>query len=202
MDEPLSNLDARLRAQTGEEFRSLQKRLGITTLYVTHDQDEAMSLSDRIVVMRGGKILQIGVPTEIYQRPLSEAVASFLGSPNLLNATITEVSATPTGLTRFTVQGDGWQGVACSNQSFALGEAVRVIVRPEDLRIGPIAEGSDATWRGEVIASVYRGARRSLRLRTTAGELHFEVPALTAARLGDVLQVEAARSTLWIVAPG
>ncbi len=69
LDEPLSNLDARLRTQMGDEFRKLQKRLGITSLYVTHDQDEAMALSDRVVVMEGGKILQVGSPEEIYQRP-------------------------------------------------------------------------------------------------------------------------------------
>ena len=93
LDEPLSNLDARLRAQMGDEFRSLQKRLGITTLYVTHDQEEAMALSDRVVVMRSGKILQVGPPEEIYQRPNSEVVAAFFGAPNLLDATVTTVEA-------------------------------------------------------------------------------------------------------------
>jgi len=88
LDEPLSNLDARLRAQMGAEFRALQKRLQITSLYVTHDQEEAMALSDRIVVMQAGRVLQIGTPEEIYQRPLSQAVATFFGSPNLLPATV------------------------------------------------------------------------------------------------------------------
>jgi iron(III) transport system ATP-binding protein len=202
LDEPLSNLDARLRTQMGDEFRSLQKRLGITTLYVTHDQDEAMALSDRIVVMRGGRILQIGSPTEIYQRPSSEAVASFLGSPNLLDATVTEIEAAPPDLSRFTVKGDGWQGVAYGNQPFARGQDVRVLVRPEDLRIAPKAGEGDAAWHGEVIASVFRGARRSLRLRTSAGELHFEVPALNEIRLGETVEVEAAKSSLWAIAPG
>ena len=91
LDEPLSNLDARLRTQMGDEFRSLQKRLGITTLYVTHDQDEAMALSDRVVVMRAGKILQVGPPQDIYQRPNSEVIASFFGAPNLLDATVLTV---------------------------------------------------------------------------------------------------------------
>ena len=93
LDEPLSNLDARLRAQMGDEFRSLQKRLGITTLYVTRDQDEAMALSDRVVLMRSGKILQVGPPQDIYQRPNSEVVAAFFGAPNLLDATVTTVEA-------------------------------------------------------------------------------------------------------------
>src|SRR3954471_6480927 len=88
LDEPLSNLDAKLRTQMGDEFRALQKRLGITSLYVTHDQAEAMALSDRVVVMHGGHILQIGTPEEIYQRPVSRLVAAFFGSPNLLDAKV------------------------------------------------------------------------------------------------------------------
>ena len=90
LDEPLSNLDARLRTQMGDEFRKLQKRLGITTLYVTHDQEEAMALSDRVVVMEAGKILQVGTPEEIYQRPTSRSVAAFFGSPNLLEAKVVD----------------------------------------------------------------------------------------------------------------
>src|SRR5215470_3034258 len=89
LDEPLSNLDARLRAQMGEEFRALQRRLGITALYVTHDQEEAMALSDRIVVMQRGRILQTGEPETVYRRPASREVASFFGTPNLIEASVT-----------------------------------------------------------------------------------------------------------------
>ncbi|MFC6974980.1 ABC transporter ATP-binding protein [Halomicroarcula sp. GCM10025709] len=81
MDEPLSNLDAKLRIQTRSELRDLQQQLGITTLYVTHDQEEAMSLADRIAVMNGGRIEQVGTPEEVYRRPDSEFVATFLGDP-------------------------------------------------------------------------------------------------------------------------
>ncbi|HYX02857.1 MAG TPA: ABC transporter ATP-binding protein, partial [Reyranella sp.] len=81
LDEPLSNLDARLRAQMGDEFRALQRRLKITTLYVTHDQEEAMALSDRVVVMQKGRILQIGAPETVYRRPASREVAAFFGTP-------------------------------------------------------------------------------------------------------------------------
>ena len=88
LDEPLSNLDARLRTQMGDEFRALQKRLGITTLYVTHDQEEAMALSDRVVVMHGGQHPADGAPEEIYRRPTSRAVAAFFGAPNLLDAQV------------------------------------------------------------------------------------------------------------------
>ena len=110
LDEPLSNLDAKLRTQTGDEFRALQRRLGITTLYVTHDQEEAMALSDRIIVMHGGKILQIGAPEEIYRRPVRREVAAFFGSPNLLEATATESAPEPDGTYRVRVRGEGWDG--------------------------------------------------------------------------------------------
>src|SRR3954454_22598841 len=110
LDEPLSNLDARLRAQMGDEFRALQRRLKITTLYVTHDQDEAMALSDRVVVMEGGKILQVGSPEEIYQRPVSRAVAAFFGSPNLLEAKVMSCEPESGGRFHLTVAGSNWQG--------------------------------------------------------------------------------------------
>ena len=128
LDEPLSNLDARLRAQMGDEFRSLQKRLGITTLYVTHDQDEAMALSDRVVLMRSGKILQVGPPQDIYQRPNSEVVAAFFGAPNLLDATVTTVEAAANSF-KLGVRGESWQGVAYGDQHFAPGDRVRILGR-------------------------------------------------------------------------
>src|SRR3954470_12462348 len=134
LDEPLSNLDARLRTQMGDEFRALQKRLGITSLYVTHDQEEAMALSDRVVVMQGGKILQIGAPEDIYQRPVSRAVAAFFGSPNLLDAKVTGCDANGDGTFNVAVSGQGWQGHAHANAKFESGEHAVVLVRPENLR--------------------------------------------------------------------
>ena len=88
MDEPLSNLDAKLRVETRSEIRSLQQTLGTTTVYVTHDQEEAMSIADRIVVMRGGGLVQVGTPKELYNEPKNEFVADFIGSPamNLFSA--------------------------------------------------------------------------------------------------------------------
>ena len=85
-DEPLSNLDAKLRAEMRVELRELQRRLDITSLYVTHDQEEALAISDRVIVMNGGKIEQIGTPEEIYNRPHSRFVADFVGSANLIRA--------------------------------------------------------------------------------------------------------------------
>ncbi len=91
MDEPLSNLDAKLREQMRTEIRLIQKRLGITSVYVTHDQVEAMTLSDRIVVMHQGRIEQIGPPTEIYRKPRSRFVADFIGRANFVDATVRDV---------------------------------------------------------------------------------------------------------------
>src|SRR6185369_3106167 len=92
MDEPLSNLDAQLRGEMRREIRSLQRRLGITMVYVTHDQTEAMTMADRIVLMRGGKIEQLGTPEELYERPASAFAASFIGAPpmNLMQVPGTE----------------------------------------------------------------------------------------------------------------
>src|SRR5689334_6973264 len=90
MDEPLSNLDARLREEVRDEIKTLAKKLGITVLYVTHDQVEAMALADRIAVMSAGRILQIGAPRELYDRPATRSVGSFLGSMNELQGTASE----------------------------------------------------------------------------------------------------------------
>ena len=92
LDEPLSNLDAKLREQMRVELKQLQKRLGITTVYVTHDQSEALALSDEIVVFNFGKIIQRGTPQEIYRQPKSQFVADFIGSANFLNGKVKEVA--------------------------------------------------------------------------------------------------------------
>src|SRR5262245_58716071 len=132
LDEPLSNLDTRLRTQMGDEFRSLQRRLGITSLYVTHDQEEAMALSDRVVVMQQGRILQIGAPEEIYQRPRSPAVAAFFGTPNILPANVEECSADGSGAFRLRVRGRDWKRDCRAGEPFSTGEPVMVLVRPEN----------------------------------------------------------------------
>src|SRR5882672_10733676 len=93
LDEPLSNLDAKLRQSMREEIRRLCKSAGLTTIYVTHDQKEALAIADRIAVMQAGRILQIGAPTEVYRRPRSRAVATFIGETNLFKGRVTAVDA-------------------------------------------------------------------------------------------------------------
>src|ERR1700722_16801922 len=110
LDEPLSNLDAKLRLQMGDEFRAIQKRLGMTTLYVTHDQSEAMALSDRVVVMDRGRIQQVGAPEEIYRYPANRTVAAFFGTPNLLDAEVEACARIDARRVRLEVVGQGWRG--------------------------------------------------------------------------------------------
>src|SRR5207249_413386 len=126
-DEPLSNLDAKLRVQMRHEIRALQRRLGITTVYVTHDQEEAMAVSDRIVVMDHGSVVQQGTAEDLYYRPASQFVAGFIGRVNLIAGTATR---TP----------DGSPGVAALGTvivaanlpgGLALGDAVQLLLRPE-----------------------------------------------------------------------
>src|ERR1700742_5102424 len=110
LDEPLSNLDAKLRLQMGDEFRSIQKRLGMTTLYVTHDQSEAMALSDRVGGMDRGRLQEVGAPEEIYRYPANRTVAGFFGTPNLLAANVEACARIDGGRVRLDVAGPGWRG--------------------------------------------------------------------------------------------
>jgi iron(III) transport system ATP-binding protein len=203
LDEPLSNLDARLRTQMGDEFRALQKRLGITSLYVTHDQEEAMALSDRVVVMQAGKILQIGAPEEIYQRPASRAVAAFFGSPNLLDARVTGCAAAANGRFDLTVEGKGWQGHARAGEKFDVGAPVLVLVRPENIQIGTQASinGAQMAWSGKIVHSIFRGPRTSVAIETGGPRLNVEAPALLGARVGDEVRVAVPQGGAWAIRP-
>jgi iron(III) transport system ATP-binding protein len=132
LDEPLSNLDAKLRLRLRDDLRAILKQTGMTALYVTHDQAEAVVLGDRIGVMRDGKLLQIGTPDQIYNRPADLFVANFTGATNELTGTLVGRSG-EFGLVDF---GDGRQGQAALLQKLDLGEKVRIAVRPENIGIG------------------------------------------------------------------
>jgi ABC-type Fe3+/spermidine/putrescine transport system ATPase subunit len=129
LDEPLSNLDAKLRVEMRGEIRRLQKLLGITVLYVTHDQEEALAISDRIAVMRAGRIEQIASPRDIYERPVTPFVASFVGTTNLLNGVLVgrEGDAVEVSVAGATLRLPGVQGNA--------GDKVALSLRPEALRL-------------------------------------------------------------------
>src|SRR2546425_1893518 len=140
LDEPLSNLDAKIRVQVRAEIRTLQKDLGITTVYVTHDQEEALSLSDRVAVMRDGVILQTAPPRELYERPLGRFVAEFVGSNNFLAGTCREIGAdrVVAETTVGTVRGSPTPRVRA-------GGPCVLAVRPQNIALGP---GPENTFEG------------------------------------------------------
>src|SRR5206468_4665123 len=126
-DEPLSNLDAKLRVQMRQEIRDLQRRLAITTIYVTHDQEEAMAVSDRIAVMNEGSIVQEGTALDLYHRPVTEFVARFVGRVNLVAGRIVEVGGTAA---RIDALGSVIT-VSSVPAGLARGASVQLVVRPE-----------------------------------------------------------------------
>jgi iron(III) transport system ATP-binding protein len=151
-DEPLSNLDAKLREQMRGEVRRLQQRLGITSIYVTHDQAEAMALSDRIVVMEAGRVQQAGKPLDIYARPANRFVADFIGRVNFLEGRV--VSVGPGGV-RVDVRGRSLE-VPAASVPLAVGDAATLVVRPETIRLAPSAGASSFT--GTIRRATYLGA--------------------------------------------
>jgi putative spermidine/putrescine transport system ATP-binding protein/spermidine/putrescine transport system ATP-binding protein len=166
LDEPLGALDKSLRESMQVELRLLQRRLGITTVMVTHDQDEAMTLADRIVVMRDGRLEQIGSPAEVYQYPATRFVAGFVGASNFFRGTVE-------GRTGESVL------VCCPNglhltlpAKAAPGDVVTVALRPEAVRVGPDSGGTHTpnTVLGTLEQAVYRGFMVHYYLRLPGGE--------------------------------
>jgi ABC-type Fe3+/spermidine/putrescine transport system ATPase subunit len=146
LDEPLSNLDALLREQMRFEIAQIHKRLGITTMYVTHDQTEAMVISDRIVVLSNGRIMQQGSPQEIYLRPANKFVAGFMGTTTFLSGTVTTVQGEHCVIRT----ADGLELVG-SGRGFAVGSRVSAAVRPEAIELLTGTPGSAAVNRFETV---------------------------------------------------
>ena len=144
-DEPLSNLDAKLREQMRVEIRDLQQRLGITTIYVTHDQVEAMSISDEIVVMNEGRVEQTGTPTQVYARPANVFVADFIGKANILPATATGPAEIELAGVRIGVEGAA---------ALTPGAAVQVVLRPEAIAVS----ANTGDFRGKVLRAMFLGS--------------------------------------------
>jgi spermidine/putrescine transport system ATP-binding protein len=139
LDEPLAALDLKLRKQMQLELKGLQRRLGISFIYVTHDQEEALTMSDRIVVMNAGHVEQIGRAEEIYERPVSEFVAGFIGMSNIIEATVAEVRD---GLSIVNINDSS---VAVQGDVVAAGDRVRLMVRPEKIKLSK--DGADGRAR-------------------------------------------------------
>jgi iron(III) transport system ATP-binding protein len=201
MDEPLSNLDAKLREQMRVELRALQQRLAITTLYVTHDQEEAMVLSDEIAVMHEGRILQVAPPETVYTRPANRAVAAFVGMPNLLPAKVREVRREADGPLAG-VDGDGWDGWCAGPDDLHPGEAITVIVRPEAIQLGRAARVGAApgsTWTGVVTQRFFRGTRNLYTVEAGPHRFHVDAPPDQSFAAGDRVTLTVAAAHTWAV---
>jgi ABC-type Fe3+/spermidine/putrescine transport system ATPase subunit len=163
-DEPLSNLDVSLREETRSELRELVTRLGLTAVYVTHDQEEAFALCDRISVMVGGKLMQTGKPRELYEHPADIAVARFLGRNNLIRAMRLSSSKTTEGEFK-TLDGEHTLHAPITRDELApLNKPVVLAIRPEHVQIAANNEDAENTLRGVVKEIVFAGATSTVRV--------------------------------------
>ena len=195
LDEPLSNLDAKLRVEMRTQIKEIHRKIGRTMIYVTHDQAEALSMADRIAVMRRGRLVQVGTPHELYNRPESAFVANFIGGTNLLRGTLEEVGDLLTVKTQAGI-------VRAKNgvRGMARGEPVFCSVRPESLRLKPAAESSafppsDATNEllAEVQSIMYLGDNEQYSLRLADSVIVHAVehnPITRKAQVGDRLLLQ------------
>jgi iron(III) transport system ATP-binding protein len=176
-DEPLSNLDAKLRRRVRQEIRELQQQLKLTVIYVTHDQEEALAVSDHIIVMDGGRIAQQGTPHELYERPSSRFLADFIGDANLVDG---ELSSGPAG-ERFAAGGLS----APVRANGVRPGAATLAIRPQRLRLADAGRGTIA---GTCKRVAYLGGRTELVVDTPWGELLvFDPEARTSATRGDAV---------------
>ena len=180
LDEPLSNLDAKLRRHVREEIRQIQQRLGLTAVYVTHDQEEAMAVSDRIIVMKNAEIAQQGTPRDLYERPASSFIADFIGDANLLDAEILSSGAE----TRLRLLGQDYTLPLVSD----LKGAARMVLRPHQVHLS--AQPQPGSLPAEVTYAAYLGNNVQYTLASEAGEIFAILPpsAQVFAR-GDMVHV-------------
>jgi ABC-type Fe3+/spermidine/putrescine transport system ATPase subunit len=172
LDEPLSNLDLKLREQMRDEIRRLQRRVGITALYVTHDQGEAMAMSDRIAVMNHGLVEQVGTPREVYERPASLFVARFIGQCTVLEGSLEAIVGTAA---RFVSRAGTGFTVDCEGVAGTAGRAVGLVIRPEFVEVRPsvaMTNGHPAVNAMDAVVeeAVYVGERIDLTLRLAQGD--------------------------------
>jgi iron(III) transport system ATP-binding protein len=186
MDEPLSNLDITLRAETRTQIKQLQQTTRITTVYVTHDQSEALGLSDRIAVMDRGQVVQAGTPAELFGQPAHVFVASFLGNANVLKGRISRVDSDLVGV----VSEDGLRFSVEVKQPYPLDTSVLVAVRPEHIRLGCVDEPFDFKATVEVVE--FQGTSIEYRVRAANQQLRAlaDGSSLTGVKVHDEVGVE------------
>jgi iron(III) transport system ATP-binding protein len=199
LDEPLSNLDAQLREQMRLELKRLQRETGVTTIYVTHDQSEALAISDRIAVMNNGLVAQVGTPKEIYGRPASEFVANFIGRTNLLRGTLLEDAAKDGIATVTTAIGT----LKCLfPAALAKGKDTALVVRPEHIAIGISANGGGNTVTGTIGRETYLGEIVEYLVATEGGELLVRTPMTLDVAVGETVTLSFPAERTVALLPG
>lgn len=193
LDEPLSALDAKIRVELRQEIRRIQQKMGITTIYVTHDQEEALSLSDRIVVMSQGRMEQVGTPSEIYNHPTTEFVASFVGQLNLLPVSEVDLQHGACKLNGQLVRFD-------HSEQRQISDKPRLAIRPEEFQFGQAGDRNVVLGHVEVV--MFLGA--VVRLRVRVGEALVSVDLfnernMTLPRVGDEVTVNFPAHACWIM---
>jgi iron(III) transport system ATP-binding protein len=190
-DEPLSNLDAKLRRRVREDIRELQQKLGLTSVYVTHDQEEALAVSDRIIVMRNAEIAQEGSPRDLYEAPADNFVADFIGDANLVEA---EIAGLQGGEAQVRI---GTMERLLPARGLQPGK-VKVAIRPEAIRIA--RNGASGALEADVVKATYLGSHMEYTLATPLGELFTVDPDIDQpAQAGDHVALDFARRGVTLV---
>jgi multiple sugar transport system ATP-binding protein len=197
MDEPLSNLDAKLRVQTRAEILRLQQRLGVTTIYVTHDQVEAMTMGDRIAVMSNGVLQQVGTPPQLYDRPVNVFVAAFIGSPAMNFVTATAQDGTH-NLGTVPLELSGRYGRALEERR---GKSVLVGFRPEDLELVGSSGSGSLRIPAKVDVVEYLGHEELLHSQSEGNEIVALVPSDRRVQVGDSIEFAIAEGKLHLFDP-
>lgn len=198
LDEPLSNLDAKLRESMRIELKRLQRSLGLTSVYVTHDQGEALALSSRVAVMNKGRIVQLGRPREIYESPNCRFVAEFIGSSNIVTGTVREIVD---GMARIdasigTMESSSWADLA-------VGDEVAVMIRPEDLELhsADAAVADRVMWAGRIEAGAYAGEAVDYVVTMGTTEFRGRASAATRVRSGTEVLISVDPNRVHVLPP-
>lgn len=168
LDEPLSSLDYRLRKKMQSELKKLQKELNMTFVFVTHDQEEALSMSDRVIIFNQGKVEQIGTPHDIYENPKSLYVAKFIGETNIFNISVHEMTTE-----HIITKVSGVKVICKKIPNVYSGDPLYLSIRPEDIRVYPIGEIANPQDKitGKVIEMTYKGSTVDLSIQLTSGQV-------------------------------
>jgi ABC-type Fe3+/spermidine/putrescine transport system ATPase subunit len=189
LDEPLAALDLQLRKQMQLELKGLQRRVGISFLYVTHDQEEALTMSDRVAVVNAGHLEQIGTPVDIYERPLTEFVAGFIGASNILDAI---VESTGNGIS---VGCTGTARIQIHHRTLEPGRQVRLMIRPEKIQL--VDPDCGKGLAGRIVSVVYLGEAMRLQVEIEGGRLLTVLEQNREPRSAGELQIGQRVSLVW-----